>query len=534
MAHPTSNKPATISVSQATVCDISLSDSLHAAAHSRGRVEPAISTLVTCCAKTGRRKILPSLRVFHKQGTTRSRLSHSTNRGIPSCRRSRAAPLRARHTRPFRWNASNSRSPSPWPWPFPRSASRPRTRRTRRRINRKRSPSRARASCGATTTPTARFRRIDRSAFEQQNSIALETALNELPQFVPAAQGMTQLQDQSQITDNFATLTAGASTISLRGLGANRNLVLLDGYRAMPVNATMAVDVNSIPAAAIERVEVITGGASSVYGADAVAGVVNFILKKDFEGLDLDIQTGSMQNGEGAETRASALFGVSSGRRPRQHHGGHGAGAGATPIHADDTDFWTHALRDGTTYPHAAHLHGPVFHHRRGQRADSRRRRSDLQPGAGAVGVVAGGRRRADRRRRQFLLERGRHAVHGRCVVQQQHVPGRCGSTAGAYRYNGPTYTSRTNANVPGDYPFRYINNEGAIDQHISAVRSQHSARSQLRVRPRHVQLDGQHRSVRAGVERLIGDATVFHGLARHRRLGQHRAARQRHLRAVA
>jgi hypothetical protein len=58
---------------------------------------------------------------------------------------------------------------------------------------------------------------VDRSAFEQQNSIALETALNDLPQFVPAAQGVTQLQDQSQMTDNFTTLTAGASTISLRG-----------------------------------------------------------------------------------------------------------------------------------------------------------------------------------------------------------------------------------------------------------------------------------------------------------------------------
>src|SRR4029078_2321523 len=100
--------------------------------------------------------------------------------------------------------------------------------------------------------------------------------------------------------------------VSLRGLGANRNLVLLDGYRAVPVNATMAVDLNTIPAASIGRVEIITGGASSVYGADAVAGVVNFILKKDFQGLDLDVQTGSMQNGEGAETRASALFGVSS------------------------------------------------------------------------------------------------------------------------------------------------------------------------------------------------------------------------------
>jgi len=89
---------------------------------------------------------------------------------------------------------------------------------------------------------------IDRSAFENQNSISLETALNDLPQFVPAAQGLTQLQDQSQMTDNFTTLTSGASTVSLRGLGANRNLVLLDGYRAVPVNATMAVDVNSIPA----------------------------------------------------------------------------------------------------------------------------------------------------------------------------------------------------------------------------------------------------------------------------------------------
>src|SRR5690349_12352051 len=155
---------------------------------------------------------------------------------------------------------------------------------------------------------------IDRNAFEQQNSIALETALNELPQFVPAAQGVTQLQDQSQMTDNFTTLTAGASTVSLRGLGANRNLVLLDGYRAVPVNATMAVDVNSIPAAAIERVESITGGASSVYGADAVAGVVNFITRKDFEGVNIDAQYGNVQNGDGPETRISALFGVNSGK----------------------------------------------------------------------------------------------------------------------------------------------------------------------------------------------------------------------------
>ena len=188
---------------------------------------------------------------------------------------------------------------------------------------------------------------VDASAFESQSSIALETALNDLPQFVPAAQGMTQLQDQSQLTDNFTTLTAGASTISLRGLGANRNLVLLDGYRAVPVNATMAVDVNSIPAAAIQRVEVITGGASSVYGADAVAGVVNFILKQDFEGIDFDLQTGAMQNGEGAETRASVLFGVNS----ADGRGNIMVGLELAKREPDSRGrhrFLSHALRDGT------------------------------------------------------------------------------------------------------------------------------------------------------------------------------------------
>jgi outer membrane receptor protein involved in Fe transport len=188
---------------------------------------------------------------------------------------------------------------------------------------------------------------VDSAAFENQAAIGLENALNDLPQFVPAATGLTQFQDQSQFTDNFTTLTAGASTISLRGLGANRNLVLLDGYRAVPVNATMAVDLNSIPAAAIERVEVITGGASSVYGADAVAGVVNFILKRDFEGVDLDLQYGNMQNGEGPETRASVLFGVNS----ADGRGNIMLGlewAKRDAIHADDVDFYSNALRDPT------------------------------------------------------------------------------------------------------------------------------------------------------------------------------------------
>src|SRR5215475_14501798 len=183
---------------------------------------------------------------------------------------------------------------------------------------------------------------IDASALENKASVTIEDTLNKMPQFVPAATGYTQVQD-GELINTGATTTAGAATLSLRGLGPNRNLVLIDGYRAMPVNATMAVDLNTIPVAAVERVEVITGGASSVYGADAVAGVVNFILKKDFEGAALDLQTGAMQNGHGAESRASALFGV---------NGSDGRSnimlglelARRDPIHADDTDFWHNAL----------------------------------------------------------------------------------------------------------------------------------------------------------------------------------------------
>lgn len=303
---------------------------------------------------------------------------------------------------------------------------------------------------------------LDRSAFEQQNSIALETALNELPQFVPAAQGVTQLQDQSQMTDNFTTLTAGASTISLRGLGANRNLVLVDGYRAVPVNATMAVDVNSIPSAAIERVEVITGGASSVYGADAVAGVVNFILKRDFEGLDLDLQTGAMMNGEGAESRASALFGVNSG----DGRGNIMLGlelAERAPVHADDTDFWHEALRDGTTYPTQLIYTGP-YYTTDGANAPLRstmdaifnQAQGVIMPNAADPTRIGGGGN-------IYWNEDGSVYTGGASFSNNTSA----GGVYGAYRYNGPTYTSRENAHVAGDYPFRYINKEGMIVQHI-------------------------------------------------------------------
>ncbi|HEY3517646.1 MAG TPA: TonB-dependent receptor [Gammaproteobacteria bacterium] len=109
--------------------------------------------------------------------------------------------------------------------------------------------------------------------------------------------------------------SAGASNVNLRGLGANRTLVLLDGRRMVPSNRLGAVDINLFPEAMVERVEIVTGGASAVYGTDAVAGVVNFVLKDDFEGVDIHTQVGVTDRSDGESREVSAAYGTSIGER---------------------------------------------------------------------------------------------------------------------------------------------------------------------------------------------------------------------------
>ncbi|MEH6419816.1 TonB-dependent receptor domain-containing protein [Pseudomonas sp. CGJS7] len=93
--------------------------------------------------------------------------------------------------------------------------------------------------------------------------------------------------------------TAGLGLLDLRGMGTTRTLVLVNGRRHVGgLSGSTAVDINTIPVELIERVEVITGGASAVYGADAVAGVVNFIMKKKFDGYELRAQTGDASEGD--------------------------------------------------------------------------------------------------------------------------------------------------------------------------------------------------------------------------------------------
>ena len=118
------------------------------------------------------------------------------------------------------------------------------------------------------------------------NTINMESLLNTLPQAIPGF---------DRTSNNPGN---GTATVNLRGLGTNRTLVLIDGKRVVPTTAGGAVDINTIPAAMIERVEVLTGGASAIYGSDAVAGVVNFIFKDDFEGVVIDTGYEATEKGD--------------------------------------------------------------------------------------------------------------------------------------------------------------------------------------------------------------------------------------------
>src|ERR1700712_811946 len=93
----------------------------------------------------------------------------------------------------------------------------------------------------------------------------------------------------SRTNSSFATQSAGVATVDLRNLGSDRTLVLVNGRRFVSgVPGSSAVDLNVIPAQFLERTDILTGGASAVYGSDAVAGVVNFIYKTKFEGIEAD------------------------------------------------------------------------------------------------------------------------------------------------------------------------------------------------------------------------------------------------------
>ncbi len=124
-------------------------------------------------------------------------------------------------------------------------------------------------------------------------------------------QRLPQLTGSGGIGNGQTATSAGSglATLNLRNLGDNRNLVLIDGRRMTPASNTFAVDVNSLPVGIIDNVEIITGGASAVYGSDAIAGVINFKLKHHFQGLQLDARGGVADAGDYGNVDVSLLGG---------------------------------------------------------------------------------------------------------------------------------------------------------------------------------------------------------------------------------
>lgn len=137
--------------------------------------------------------------------------------------------------------------------------------------------------------------------FELRGSMNIADALNELPAF----RGST-----TPTSTTNKTLNPGANYLNIRNLGVNRTLVLINGIRHVPASDLGQVDLNMIPTSLIERVEVVTGGASAVYGTDAVAGVVNIILADQYEGVEIRMDGGTSERGDDEEFRISALAGT--------------------------------------------------------------------------------------------------------------------------------------------------------------------------------------------------------------------------------
>jgi len=135
--------------------------------------------------------------------------------------------------------------------------------------------------------------------FLQTGTINAETLINQLPQIAP---------NFSSGNNNPGT---GQSYLDLRGLGPERTLILIDGKRLMPSEEDGKVDINTIPTAMVERVEILSGGASAVYGSDAIAGAVNFILRDNFEGVEVTAQTGESAEGDAGSIQAEVLVGSS-------------------------------------------------------------------------------------------------------------------------------------------------------------------------------------------------------------------------------
>jgi iron complex outermembrane recepter protein len=155
---------------------------------------------------------------------------------------------------------------------------------------------------------------LDELALERTGTTNLGTLLQRLPSMGSAINTRFNVPGNSGFPQDGNGIGAGAIELSLRNLGAKRTLVLVDGRRwiagASASGVPVAVDLNSIPANVIDRIEILQDGASAIYGSDAIGGVVNIITKKNVEGMEVDLQYGAYADeGDGEATEAAALWG---------------------------------------------------------------------------------------------------------------------------------------------------------------------------------------------------------------------------------
>ncbi|HWL47902.1 MAG TPA: TonB-dependent receptor plug domain-containing protein, partial [Sphingomonadaceae bacterium] len=142
---------------------------------------------------------------------------------------------------------------------------------------------------------------LDDARLENLGVASVADALNQLPSFREMTSPSTNLYRVGTNTS--------ARTLDLRGLGASRTLVLVNGRRFVPSSELGTVDLNAIPSILVNRSEIVTGGASAAYGADAVAGVVNLILDNKLDGLKTELSYGQTDVGDGESYLASAAWG---------------------------------------------------------------------------------------------------------------------------------------------------------------------------------------------------------------------------------
>lgn len=177
------------------------------------------------------------------------------------------------------------------------------------------------ASAPTTDTPVADIvvtgSRITRSGFSAPTPTTV-VGLADIQKAAPAniADFVNQLPQLSGSSttrtgnNNTSTGTNGLNTLNLRSLGSNRTLVLLDGRRVVASAVNSAVDINNLPSALVERVDIVTGGASAAYGSDAVAGVVNFILQKKFTGIKGSVSGGITDRSDNENVTGYLAFGA--------------------------------------------------------------------------------------------------------------------------------------------------------------------------------------------------------------------------------